>query len=176
MKARRVAVCRRASLLAIDPGLGGTGWAVFNADSPHPARVGVIPARYRDESWWTRANMLADDVREAVWAFPGDIPSAIVCEMPQQMSSAAGIAAQKDANIYKLAFMVGIFSRWAYREGQRFTPVHPQQWKGQLPKGVVTNRIQRELGLKQCRVLGIKTHAWDAVGIGLWARGCKEFF
>jgi hypothetical protein len=49
--------------------------------------------------------------------------------------------------------------------------VKPSEWKGQLPKSVVERRLRVTLGNSVCRDLGIESHAWDAIGIGLWARG-----
>lgn len=173
-KFRDPPACPTKAFLAIDPGLSGTGWAYFNTEEDKPKAIGVIPSRDRGDSWWDRANQMAEYVYEETRQFA---PRMVVCEMPQQMTSAAGLAAQGDANIYKLAFLVGTLAHasrgWWHC---RFIPVFPPMWKGQLPKSVVEKRIQRAVGPKRCARLGIRTHAWDAVGIGLWARGNKEFY
>lgn len=52
-----------------------------------------------------------------------------------------------------------------------FIPVEINKWKGQLSKKNVTDRIKNKLTKKVCKTLEIRTHAWDAVGIGLWAKG-----
>jgi len=165
--------CESEALLAIDPGLGGTGWALFAKGRSVPYQTGVIHCRKATWAWWARANAIAMDLGNTVGIGWHD-HAMVVSEFPMQMQSAAGIATQKDSGIYKLAFLVGLIR--AEFKYAAFRPVTPQEWKGQLPKDVVIHRIRRSLGLKATQHLGIKTHAWDAVGIGLWARGNKEFW
>lgn len=153
-------------IYSIDPGLSGTGWAEWKSKR-RPSRVGVIGRTHTPES-----GLLADQCHEVTWELHhltwGHRTQAthVFLEMPQMMTNVKGIAAQAGA-VYKLAFLVGYIAR----EFQDCTvhTVTVGEWKGQLPKDVVQRRIERTLGAGVCQELGIKTHAWDAVGIGLWA-------
>lgn len=156
-------------LYSIDPGLSGTGWAEWKSRR-FPNRAGVIPASRTPES-----GLLADQCEEVCVSLLRVVPlvhrhraTHIFIEMPQMMTNVKGIAAQ-GGSIYKLTFLVGYIAR-ALCECTVHT-VTVAEWKGQLPKDVVQRRIERELGIERCRELGIKTHAYDAVGIGLWATG-----
>lgn len=54
----------------------------------------------------------------------------------------------------------------AWHSGVEFTPILVRDWKGQLSKEIVRNRITAVLGKK--RTVGFEADIWDAVGIGLW--------
>jgi hypothetical protein len=82
--------------------------------------------------------------------------------------SVKGIAASKGDTL-KLAFLVGCYSIALRKRDIDVHLVIPQRWKGQLPKDVVISRVRRELGDELCQQMNIRSHAWDAVGLGLWA-------
>jgi Holliday junction resolvasome RuvABC endonuclease subunit len=153
-------------ILSIDPGLSGTGWAEWWDGKL--TRVGVVPATKTPES-----GLLADQCEQVADRLKRmlDKPlfmDEVYIEMPQMMTNVKGIAAQAGA-VYKLAFLVGYLAR-EFLPGTVHT-VTVAEWKGQLPKDVVQRRIERDLGKRTCEKLNIKSHAWDAVGIGLWAVG-----
>lgn len=122
--------------------------------------------------WWSRALLLANEVARLTsmeWAWRLDKRIQVVSEFPMKMESAAGIAAQKHSTA-RLAFLVGAVGAALTLEVDcDFSVVTPQEWKGQLPKSIVRDRIIQRLGKGQ--VAGVKTHAWDAIGIGLWRLG-----
>jgi len=91
----------------------------------------------------------------------------VVCEFPQYQESAGRSMGWRTGDLQRLTFLTGVFA--ARLHPAEFYPVVPSQWKGQLPKSIVEDRIRTRLGAAVCRRLKIRTHAWDAVGIGLWA-------
>lgn len=157
---------------AFDPGLGGTGWAEWKDDRRVPTRVGVIAPKRVEQArpLASRCNSISDEVRRVIKKGGGiDESVHVYIEMPQHMpNSRAGIAAQA-GSVYVLTFLVGYLAARVW-PCQVFE-IKPGTWKGQLPKDVVIGRVQRIVGEKECLALGIQTHAWDAVGIGLWAAG-----
>lgn len=154
-------------LYSIDPGLDGTGWAEWT-QKKYPDRVGVISKPRPDLDLAERCHIISSELRHVIRERGGCTRQVrVVLEMPINMSgSAAGVAAQA-GSIYKLTFLVGYIAGSLYP--CVVETVSPMEWKGQLPKDVVARRIQNTLGEDVCVELGIKTHAWDAVGIGLWA-------
>lgn len=150
-------------LISIDPGLSGTGWARWS--NTQLEAVGVIHDRAKDDTLAARCRGIASQILKHIHRF-GDMH--VFIEMPQHMASAKGIAAQS-GSVYKLAFLVGYLAADVYP--CEVIVVTPQEWKGQLPKDVVQRRIERILGRSKCRAVGIRSHAWDAVGIGLFALG-----
>ena len=153
-------------ILSIDPGLGSTGYGVwFNgrltrAGLLHAPKKGTVPER---------AVALAHDLRR----IPVEGYARIVCEMPEFQGSAQRQMGWKTGDLQSLTFLVGAMAGvlMATNTGDAFEIVKPSEWKGQLPKPIVIDRIKARLGHKICTALHIEKDAWDAVGIGLWAQG-----
>jgi len=161
-------------VLFVDPGLGGTGWAYFpwiqaNATKKTlaaPTITGVLTAP-TNEKWDNRA-----------WSycaqFAGIInscePETVVLEYPELFSGdAKSQASAARGDLFKLTFLIGGLAQVA-REATGKLPilVLPKEWKGQLPKPVVINRIKKQLGI-DCQ-----DHEGDAVAMGLAAQGRLE--
>lgn len=167
-------------LLAVDPGLNGTGWAMWDAsvNKDRPVRTGVImPPRnatlgVRMQVILEHLNVAAEERIRIPRTDDESIADAwythLVVEMPAFQSGATRSMGWQTGDLQKLTLLVGylVHDHWS-----RVTLITPAQWKGQLPKAVVQRRIEKRLGPKACDRLGIKTHAWDAVGIGMHIRG-----
>lgn len=165
------------NMLSIDPGLSGTGWAAWRGTKLLRAGVVYPPANPLESLTGSDTPDKAAAITQKLLAdmrFPSHVDPfqmTIYIEMPQHMTSAKGIAAQAGA-VYKLAFFVGYLARAFHPTDVRL--VIPMEWKGQLPKDVVQRRIIRTLGVNTCTKLNIRSHAWDAVGLGLWANGKRH--
>lgn len=122
-----------------------------------PPRVGTFVDRA-----WRIADTLLADLRSDLTAM-----DHIVCEFPNFQESAKRSMGWRTGDLQKLTFLVGVLAQ-ACRPAQ-FTPVTPVQWKGQLPKHLTVKRVTTALGPDVCAAIGLKSHAWDAAGIGLWA-------
>lgn len=176
-------------LFSVDPGLMGTGWAFWEETVGEPLAVGVINScsTLNNASWIDRGLDITIQLNSAIFNCItkhrfGDTKTdprfdtekrtiTVLSEYPQFQGSAKGYAATTKGDIYKLATLVGMFGARTIETPFRFEIVEVSVWKGQLPKDIVEKRIRRILGEDACTRLGIKTHAWDAVGIGLWKRG-----
>lgn len=168
-----------SSLLAIDPGLGSTGWAYWDKIGYEkitpPDAFGLITPRDHGENsdgWWGRANNRSDDLFSCIrTVVKGDVDLLkVFCEMPRFFSgNAGGHAAAETGSIMKLAYLVGSYARSFRMAGASFTIVPVMEWKGQLPKEVVNKRIVQLLGEKACT--NFRRDAWDAIGIGLHVKG-----
>jgi hypothetical protein len=148
--------------MAVDPGLNGTGWATFQGRKL--VDQGVLTFRDEKLAWEERAIMYASSIRSLSIHHKVD---RIACEYPAFFESAAGTMVAKKGDLLKLTSLVGLM--WGVVYPLPFLLVPVNQWKGQLPKEVVNRRITAKLGEKACA--GIKSHAWDAVGIGLYVNG-----
>ncbi len=97
-------------------------------------------------------------------------PDLVFIEEPLFISTAGGRAVAGRGDLVKLTLLAG--SYWgainSLRMETTFVPV--RDWKGQLPKKVVEERIRLLLG-KKFRDLTLLDHEWDAIGIGLWVQG-----
>jgi hypothetical protein len=148
-------------IFAVDPGIGGTGWAVLERGGIL-VEYGVIHKDSKGEDWESKGFSIAWELKAAQKRLSAN---RAYVEFPSLFQSAHGQMVARRGDLVKLAWFTGLLS--GSLVGVTLVPVN--DWKGQLPKGVVANRIQKILGEKDCA--SIKSHAWDAVGIGLWAAG-----
>ena len=155
-------------VLCIDPGIGGTGVAVFRSITKAKSREDAIPPQYTevfrgasDSSWDDQVYHIGSAVAgiSEFWKVRHTI-----MEFPGLWNTGVSHASAASGDLFKLTFLCGVIAQAVH--GYKPILVSPQQWKGQLPKDVVMRRI----GL--CfPTLELKDHMADAVGMGLWAQG-----
>lgn len=93
-------------------------------------------------------------------------------EWPEVMGGAKGHAAAARGDVSRLAYCCGAIAALC----DQLTKIHlipVTTWKGQLKKEIVTVRLMRLIGDKDKVGFKIETHAWDAIGVGLYVRGLK---
>lgn len=156
----------KRQLLAIDPGLNSLGWAYW-APLRHPSlvpdRVGLIKAP-RKLDLAARAVWIARSLEDECTMENRGQRFDIVSEFPAYHGSPMG---WQTGDLQKLTFLVGVLA--GFFDFAKFTPVTPGEWKGQLPKSVVIQRLQKRFGPGATR--DWEKDVWDAVGIGLWKLG-----
>lgn len=155
--------------LVIDPGSGGTGiaaWSVENWLSPQVHNPLYTHCAYgKSKSWLSNSVAIADHVRNIV---SNETIVAIHCEFPQFFSTAGGEMVAARGDLQKLSFIVGVFSEIAWAHKIPFYPYEVNEWKGQMSKNAVIKAIERRL--PNIADLNPDSHAWDAIGIGLYAQ------
>jgi hypothetical protein len=150
--------------LSIDPGIE-FGWAFWNGGRA-PAATGVFhPEAHED--YFVRAASTAKYFGQLI-SIHAPI-ECVYCEWPSHMEGERGGVTARGGSLVKLAYIVGVMAEASRQRRVPFVPVPVIQWKGQLSKENIQHHIRRILGERSC--LPFKSHAWDAVGIGLWARG-----
>lgn len=161
-------------VLSVDPGLD-FGWALWSIDEwsscVPPVEVGVVKTRCDD--WEQRFYEGQLQVTELLATKRVGL---CFCEWPAFFDGAAGSMVAGRGDLGKLYAWVGGVMRTAACLMCSFRAVGVAEWKGQLPKRVVCDRIEQRLG--DCSSFSKRTgknnegsHDWDAVGIGLWAKG-----
>ncbi len=156
------------TILSIDPGQS-TGYALWSKSSwaklERPLAVGLLKPDDREDTWEFRCVDLGRQLDRLIRTRE---VAHIFCELPMFVDTEGGLAvAQK--SLVKLCYLVGTYAGVALSGNRPFVPVPVAQWKGQTPKEVVNKRIEGRLGKKACA--GYRADIWDAVGIGLWAKG-----
>lgn len=156
---------KATSILAIDPGSNGTGVALFLPRETAPAETRVLTSGAK--TWEARCKALLTLLLnlDTTWSRAHGL-SRVVIEQPQFFDAAGGHMVARRGDLAKLCMFAGM-SYGIFAPRSLLVPVY--QWKGQLPKAVVNRRIEERLGVKACRKF--RTHAWDAVGIGMYVRG-----
>ncbi len=168
---------------SIDPGVDGTGWAVFLPGHLEPAASGAVQVGRAGE-WGDRAADTARAVFRAVMdgylerctfkepATCGGLGMVFV-EEPQFMEGGRGIVAARGGDLVKLCLLAGMvvgqFSSSSRDLLVRYVPVI--EWKGSLPKDVTDRRVRAKLRGTGWEPSGTTTHEIDAVGLGLYVKG-----
>lgn len=153
------------------------GYAIWDYDSrvwkrrEPPVSFGVIKST-KQERWVFRVQETMTSFTAMLEEFinhTGPVRYAAV-EWPQFFDSAAGHRTARHGDLTKLTYTVGYLTCVMHILRVMTVELVPvNDWKGQLPKSLVTKRIKNILGEEVCK--GIDTHAWDAVGIGLYCKG-----
>jgi hypothetical protein len=91
----------------------------------------------------------------------------VVIEFPEFQEGLRGAVARRTGSMDKLSFLVGVMAGEFPKDWIIHLP-KVREWKGQLPKDVVTRRMIQYYTARVCSELDVRTHAWDALGIGHW--------
>lgn len=162
-------------VLSIDPGIDW-GYAVWNSHGTHffklesPIKSGVLWASKTITNWHEKLDVACRQFDTLLKDLIHPLERVII-EEPAYFQSAGGGVAARRGDLVKLALVTGAFAGIAnckYMAVIELVPV--TTWKGQLPKEVVIKRIREKLP----KIKGVTSHAWDAVGIGLHAKGHFE--
>lgn len=159
-------------VLCIDPGLEGTGLAVFTR--PLVAAAVIVPRieGYIVRPVRTATQDVATSIRDMFYAVvevcDKHAVQKVVIEKPEYWSSSKmGRASANSGALVKLTLLAGSF---AILPVPRVQYVTVNQWKGQTPKKVIQKRLLRDTGITW------SNHVCDAVGIGMYLRKQGELF
>lgn len=155
---------------SVDPGIGGTGYALWELKRWRtvvvPLSVGVITPK-----GGTPLGKCRDLMDKLLALFDDEDVTEVYCEMPSFFQGAFGRAVAIRGDLGKLTFAAAMIAAAAWGVEAAFHPVEVNEWKGQTPKEVMARRIRKRIGAEAMDRLGIKSHAIDATGIGLYAKG-----
>lgn len=142
--------------MTIDPGLNGTGFAIWNRDWELIFNNIFI---FKDVDIVSRGHNYRNSLVVICKKFN---VNKIFIEYPSLFQTNKGIVTATSGALVKLSWLVGVLSSITIET--ELIPV--QSWKGQLPKEVVKQRILHYLPNVKA-----KSHDWDAIGIGLYKKG-----
>lgn len=151
-------------LIFIDPGISGTGYAVWEKEFfSIYAASGVQPKHY--------GLIHKIDVEVQLKEFKELIKMLSPCKVYIEdaafmTGSVKGQAAARTGSVVKLAQYIGRLQQICADLDCEAELISVMKWKGTLPKKVVWDRI-----FKVLPDLKAKSHALDAIGLGLWKMG-----
>lgn len=158
--------------LAIDPGVNGSGYAFFyNGDLKD---TGVFSPRSTDHEFYDKGLTVCEKFESLFQNLRLHYPinrlnAEVHIEYPAFFGGASGSMVARRGDLVKLAWIVGMITEKAIQHYWTPILVPVNDWKGQLPKEVVVERIKEDY--PEVENFNVKSHAWDAVGIGLYALG-----
>lgn len=154
--------------LCLDPGLGGTGYAMFDCLRTKDEAPGMVCThgvlKTTERAWQAGAEDLSAQMIGLLEALTPDV---VALEVPELWQTAVSQSSASSGDLFKLCYLCGCFGE-IVRQFCRRSPilVRPSEWKGQLPKDVVIRRIKIIYPL-----LTATSHDADAIGIGLHLQG-----
>ena len=162
--------CRWEHVLCVDPGLGGTGLAYWDAVTRPCLKAAE---RRPDNTDLLTAPAHQDWVWRADWYmiyFGNELrrmrPRHVVIETQEVWAgSPTSMASAAAGDLFKLTFLTGVFGGEVLAYGAQLHLVAPGTWKGQLSKAATHRRIKRACGMDYGE------HVADAVGMGLAVMG-----
>lgn len=158
-------------VITIDPSTHSTGVAFWRVDgfTSHPRPVKPTATALltsREKDWKVSTVDIVEQFRRLMMEKRVDQKTCLVyCEQPAYQQGNHHTAAT--GGLVKMAHFCGVLSSVVLD----FRYVGINEWKGNLPKDLVTQRIQEYYG--SCPELwqSWKKDIWDAVGIGLFLFG-----
>lgn len=145
----------KVNAITLDPGIAGSGFAVWKKGEKYP--VLNFPIKLKDRKAY--GDLLAELIDEHK-------AEVVLIEKPAFQSSEKGQMVLRKGDLVELVLFVGFMDAVVILSGKESILVEVPTWKGQLPKDVVNRRIAR-----YWPDVKAKSHDWDAIGIGLWAVG-----
>lgn len=141
--------------IGLDPSINFCGYALFDKkkltehELLEPGKLGCKSSEFYDKSM-----AMYEYVLEQVTCI-GEKDVTIVLELPSYFGS-AGYMARESGSIFKLTFLCGMI----YSIGG-VVLYTPQEWKGQMPKKVVANRLVKTYSV----IKGMNHNIVDAIGL-----------
>jgi len=157
----------------IDPGLQGTGIAVWEPTTWTTRKRPVPPVHTEtlrsgsSPAIETKMAVMTHRVKALLRDWP--CKEAYI-EKPAFFQSASGLMTASRQDLTKLTLCAGYIWGWLASEGVTVKFVEVHEWKGQVPKTVMAKRVNKLLRQRVNREWS--EHVYDAVGIGLWVKGC----
>lgn len=152
-----------STLLAVDPGIRGTGLALFERGKLYPVKVTCItPVSYDD--WQDRAKYVCTVFEEFIVL---NKPTEIYLEQPAFFPTREGIFSAKGGDLVKLSMLMGMLYWISISYGAECSTVLPTAWKYRTNKEA--NHAYTLGKLPALPKRKYTEHELDAIGIGLWA-------
>lgn len=150
-------------LMSIDPSINNLGLAIW--DMKKPANILmyklVHPTIVSRENQYEKAWSMLDQLRQ--WKTTYSV-TRIICEVPE-VWNVAGFEARETGSMDKLNFVCGLL--YSLRgEVEEFKLVTPQQWKGQLKKKIMCERLFDHYIQYGIDLHKIDANVADGIGIG----------
>jgi len=154
-------------ILCVDPGLRGCGMAVF--DGGHLVRAAYV----KNPVEHGRGYKAHVGMGNAAFDWCDEVLDRVIIEHPRVYPSSAQQKGDPNDLLDVVAVGAAVASGWW---GIECETVFPSEWKGQVPKETMTERIRRSLtdderkNIEKCPA-SLMHNVLDAAGLGLYRLG-----
>ena len=169
-------------ILALDPGLTGTGWALFDAQKRILLRTNVFfPQRGEGRGHYLNglkngASMFRSLIIHEIKG--KEFQTQVILEEPTLWSgSALSMSAGTRGDLHKLSAFFGMLTATAHINMLSARAIPVNQWKGQMSKEAVIHRIKKRYEEHRFHLaegekwVPLQNHSADAIGLGLYVLG-----
>lgn len=152
---------KKDRLMSIDPSINNVGiaiWELPNVLMMHKLLHPKVNARNNE---YDKSLSILDQIKE--WKKSYAI-NRIILEVPAHWA-VGGFEARETGSIAKLMLVVGLIYSLKH-DLDELKIVKPHEWKGQLPKDVMENRLRDDYSSIGIDLSALNPNVVDAIGIG----------
>lgn len=155
-------VKKKHRLMSIDPSINNLGVAVWDVGSQTLLMYRLLhPLKDAKNNEYEKSYSMLMQLKQ--WKETYGV-NKVICEVPEHWA-VAGFEARETGSIAKLCFVCGLI--YSLRcELDEMKVVKPREWKGQLPKKVVANRLRHDYLKYDIDMIELNENVMDAIGIG----------
>lgn len=155
-------------LLGVDPGIRGTGLALFTRQELYPVKVSNLCPIHEDP-WGKRSDYITQHFEDFIYK---NRPGEMYLELPVFFGSTKrGLQAARQGDLVKLAMLAGMLYHIAHSNGVEVYTIEPIEWKGRKNKEDGHKAVLKILPNLANNKPKLSEHVLDACGIGLYGKG-----
>ena len=154
-------------LISIDPSINNVGIAIWELPKLGYLINGLMMHKLVHPKVGQRSNeydkslSVLDQIKELIQEYE---VNRMILEVPEHWA-VAGFEARETGSIAKLMLVVGLIYSLKH-ELDELKIVKPREWKGQLPKDVMENRLRDDYLAIGVNLAALNPNVVDAIGIG----------
>ena len=154
-------------LISIDPSINNVGIAIWELPKLGYLINGLMMHKLVHPKVGQRSNeydkslSVLDQIKELIQEYE---VNRMILEVPEHWA-VAGFEARETGSIAKLMLVVGLIYSLKH-ELDELKIVKPREWKGQLPKQVMENRLREDYNDIGVDLAALNPNVVDAIGIG----------
>lgn len=152
---------KKERLISIDPSINNVGIAIWELPNGLMMHRLLHPKVNARESEYDKSLSILDQIKEWIKAYG---VNRMILEVPAHWA-VAGFEARETGSIAKLCLVVGLIYSLKH-DLDELRIVKPHEWKGQLPKEVMVNRLKEGYVPIGIDLEKINPNVADAIGIG----------
>lgn len=160
---------------SIDPSINDVGLAVWPIKDWKKLVMPILIADIKStpsDDWTDKLDDICNSLNSVLAGLGigmrGSGCTRIYCETPAFFNSSHGRQVAEKGDLVKLSASFGTIAALSWYFNCSLIPISVQEWKGQLDKKIVKERV---LDLLPDIGKGCSSHIYDALGIGLYSKG-----
>jgi hypothetical protein len=154
-------VIKKNRLISIDPSINNVGVAIWELPNVLMMYKLVHPKVGCRNNEYDKSLSILDQLKEWIRTYA---VNRMILEVPAHWA-VAGFEARETGSIAKLMLVVGLIYSLKH-ELDELKIVKPHEWKGQLPKEIMVNRLKEDYLPIGVNLEEINPNVADAIGIG----------